>query len=118
MASLPRLPEPQFCLTDSANKNKVRTDMTTALKTATANINDIPTDVELVQRARVMMLILLEKAESLETIPMASTYSNMAIVEASFFSSLQPARDGADALTPAVFYWVLMELVLGCGRSA
>lgn len=92
--------------------------MTTALKSNTVNLNDIPTEAELLQRARDLIPMLLEKADSVEKNRMVSPETIKAFVDAGFFKILQPARFGGYEMNPAVFYKVLMELGRGCGSSA
>lgn len=91
--------------------------MTTALKnTPAANI--IPSETELVQRARDMIPMLMEKADSVEKNRMVSPETIKAFVDAGFFKILQPAKFGGYEMNPAVFYKVLMELGRGCCSSA
>lgn len=78
----------------------------------------IPSEAELLQRARDLIPMLLEKATSVEKNRMVSKETIQAFVDAGFFKILQPARFGGWEMNPSVFYKVLMELGRGCCSSA
>lgn len=78
----------------------------------------IPSEAELLQRARDLIPMLLEKATSVEKNRMVSKETIQAFVDAGFFKILQPAAFGGWEMNPSVFYKVLMELGRGCCSSA
>jgi 3-hydroxy-9,10-secoandrosta-1,3,5(10)-triene-9,17-dione monooxygenase len=78
----------------------------------------IPSEAELLQRARDLIPMLLEKATSVEKNRMVSKETIQAFVDAGFFKILQPARFGGWEMNPSVFYKLLMELGRGCCSSA
>ncbi|MBV2132179.1 acyl-CoA dehydrogenase family protein [Pseudomonas sp. MAP12] len=78
----------------------------------------IPSEAELLQRARDLIPMLLEKASSVEKNRMVSKETIQAFVDAGFFKILQPAQFGGWEMNPSVFYKVLMELGRGCCSSA
>ncbi|OMG66325.1 acyl-CoA dehydrogenase [Stutzerimonas balearica] len=85
---------------------------------ATPSLNSVPTEAELLRRARDLIPMLREKANSVEQNRMVSSETIAAFVEAGFFRILQPKRYGGWEMNPAVFYKVLMELGRGCPSSA
>ncbi|AQZ96231.1 acyl-CoA dehydrogenase family protein [Halopseudomonas phragmitis] len=92
--------------------------MTNALKKNALEAGSVPSEAELLQRARDLIPMLLEKADSVEKNRMVSAETIRAFVDAGFFKILQPARFGGWEMNPAVFYKVLMELGRGCCSSA
>ncbi|WP_300732226.1 acyl-CoA dehydrogenase family protein [Pseudomonas sp.] len=78
----------------------------------------IPTEAQLLERARELIPMLLEKADSVERNRMVSSETIAAFVNAGFFKILQPKQYGGWEMNPAVFYKVLMELGRGCASSA
>lgn len=92
--------------------------MTNALKETVVETNTVPTEAQLIQRARDLIPLLREKADSVESNRMVSKETIRAFVDAGFFKILQPAKFGGYQMNPAVFYKVLMELGRGCGSSA
>lgn len=78
----------------------------------------IPSEAEILQRARDLIPMLLEKATSVEKNRMVSKETIQAFVDAGFFKILQPAKFGGWEMNPSVFYKVLMELGRGCCSSA
>jgi len=78
----------------------------------------IPSEAQLLERARGLIPMLMEKADSVEQNRMVSRETIAAFVEAGFFKILQPSQYGGWEMNPAVFYKVLMELGRGCGSSA
>ncbi|MGH8425839.1 MAG: acyl-CoA dehydrogenase family protein, partial [Pseudomonas fluorescens] len=78
----------------------------------------IPSEAQLLERARGLIPMLMEKADSVEQNRMVSRETIAAFVEAGFFKILQPKEYGGWEMNPAVFYKVLMELGRGCGSSA
>lgn len=92
--------------------------MTGILKQANSIFSQaIPTEAELLQRARDMIPMLRERAASVERNRMVSAETIATFKAAGFFKILQPARFGGWEMNPAVFYKVLMELGRGCGSS-
>jgi 3-hydroxy-9,10-secoandrosta-1,3,5(10)-triene-9,17-dione monooxygenase len=80
--------------------------------------NTLPSAAELVARAKAMIPMLREKAESVENNGMVPHETIQAFVEAGFFKMLQPARCGGWEMPPEVYCRVLMELGRGCASSA
>ena len=78
----------------------------------------IPSECELVSRARDMIPMLIEKATSVEANRKVPAETIQAFVDAGFFKILQPRRFGGWEMNPKAFYKVLMELGRGCGASA
>ncbi|MEX3813913.1 acyl-CoA dehydrogenase family protein [Paraburkholderia sp. BR13439] len=78
----------------------------------------IPTEDELVARARVMIPWLRERAAEVEAARSVPADIIEKFVEAGFFRILQPRRWGGYEMNPAVFFKVLMELGRGCCSSA
>ncbi|TDF82616.1 acyl-CoA dehydrogenase family protein [Pseudomonas sp. H9] len=78
----------------------------------------IPSEAQLLERARALLPMLLEKAESVEKNRKVSSETISAFVNAGFFKILQPKQYGGWEMNPAVFYKVLMELGRGCCSSA
>lgn len=78
----------------------------------------IPTEAQLLERARGLIPMLMEKAESVENNRMVPSQTIEAFVNAGFFKILQPKEYGGWEMAPAVFYKVLMELGRGCCSSA
>jgi 3-hydroxy-9,10-secoandrosta-1,3,5(10)-triene-9,17-dione monooxygenase len=85
---------------------------------ATFRLPAVPTEAELLQRARDLIPMLKERAASVEQARMVSRETVQAFVDAGFFRILQPKRFGGWEMNPAVFYKVLMELGRGCCSSA
>lgn len=92
--------------------------MANALKKEMPIASVIPTEAELIQRARGLIPMLIEKADSVEQNRMVSKETIQAFVDNGFFKILQPAAFGGWEMNPAVFYKVLMELGRGCCSSA
>lgn len=92
--------------------------MTNLLKKSTPMANPVPSEAELLQRARDLIPMLIDKADSVEKNRMVSKETIQAFVDAGFFKILQPAAFGGWEMNPAVFYKVLMELGRGCCSSA
>ena len=78
---------------------------------------DIPSEDEVVARARALIPMLRERADSVEKNRVVSKETINAFREAGFFKVLQPKRWGGWEMSPAVFYKVLMEIGRGCGSS-
>ena len=87
-------------------------------KSELLDCQQIPSEAELLQRARNLIPMLLEKAASVEKNRMVSKETIQAFVDAGFFKILQPAAFGGWEMNPSVFYKVLMELGRGCCSSA
>lgn len=79
---------------------------------------NIPTEAEIVQRARDLIPLLRERAEACEQNRMVSPETIAAFQEAGFFRILQPRRWGGYEMSPNVLNKVLMELARGCPSSA
>ena len=77
-----------------------------------------PSAQELIERARAMIPMLREKADSVEQNRKVSKETIQAFVDAGFFKILQPKRWGGWEMNPEVFMRVLMELGRGCSSSA
>ncbi|WP_185266087.1 acyl-CoA dehydrogenase family protein [Halopseudomonas xiamenensis] len=92
--------------------------MTSVLKKTADQASCVPSEAELIQRARDLIPMLIEKADSVEKNRMVSPETIQAFVDAGFFKILQPAKFGGYEMNPAVFYKVLMELGRGCCSSA
>ena len=91
--------------------------MTAALK-ATHQTLAVPSVAELVERARAMIPMLREKANSVEKNRMVPSETIQAFIDAGFFKIIQPEQFGGWGMCPSVFYKVLMELGRGCPNSA
>lgn len=89
----------------------------TTVSHATSN-NAIPSEDELVARARAMIPMLRERADEVEKARRVPDSTVAAYKEAGFFRILQPKRWGGWEMDPRVFYKVLMELGRGCPSSA
>lgn len=81
-------------------------------------VTDIPTEVEIVERARQMIPWLREQADAVEKARMVPKATIQAFKEAGFFRILQPRRWGGYEMSPNVLNKVLMELARGCPSSA
>jgi len=73
---------------------------------------------ELIARAQAMVPWLREQAEAVEEARSVPAATIQAFKDAGFFRILQPSRWGGYAMSPEVFYRVLMELGRGCPSSA
>lgn len=78
----------------------------------------IPTEQELVDRARAMIPWLREQADATEKARMVFPETIQAFQDAGFFKILQPKRWGGYEMHPNVLNRVLMELARGCPSSA
>lgn len=90
--------------------------MSAILKQTTST--NVPCAQELVDRAHAMIPMLKERADSVEKNRVVSGDTISAFVDAGFFKILQPKRWGGWAMSPEVFWRVLMELGRGCSSSA
>ena len=77
-----------------------------------------PSAQELIDRARSMIPMLRERADSVEENRKVSKETIKAFIDAGFFKILQPRRWGGWEMNPEVFMRVLMELGRGCSSSA
>lgn len=77
-----------------------------------------PPAQELIDRARAMIPMLRERADSVEKNRKVSKETIQSFVDAGFFKILQPKRWGGYEMNPEVFMRVLMELGRGCSSSA
>jgi len=82
------------------------------------NNTQIPTEDEIVQRARNLIPMLREKADAVEKARMVPVETIQAFKDAGFFKILQPRRWGGYEMNPNVLNKVLMELGRGCPSSA
>ncbi|KDB06145.1 Acyl-CoA dehydrogenase type 2 domain-containing protein [Burkholderia sp. lig30] len=78
----------------------------------------IPTEEELVARARALIPMLREKADAVEKARQVPKDTIQAFKDAGFFRILQPKRWGGYEMNPNVLNKVLMELGRGCPSSA
>ncbi|OWW19960.1 acyl-CoA dehydrogenase family protein [Noviherbaspirillum denitrificans] len=78
----------------------------------------LPTEEEIIQRARDMIPMLRERADACEKARMVPPETIQAFQEAGFFRILQPKRWGGYEMHPNVLNKVLMELARGCPSSA
>ena len=80
--------------------------------------NTIPTEDEIVQRARDLIPMLRERAEACEKARMVPPETIQAFKDAGFFKITQPKRWGGYEMHPNTINRVLMELARGCPSSA
>ncbi|MCG7200259.1 acyl-CoA dehydrogenase family protein [Marinobacter pelagius] len=92
--------------------------MTAVAKAKEQLSQSIPTEKELVERARALIPMLKEKADSVEKARQVPSETIQEFINAGFFKILQPEQFGGWAMSPSVFYKVLMELGRGCPNSA
>lgn len=78
----------------------------------------VPTELELVERARAMIPMLREQAEQVEKDRCVPKATIDAFKAAGFFKILQPVRWGGWGMDPVVHSKILMELGRGCPSSA
>jgi 3-hydroxy-9,10-secoandrosta-1,3,5(10)-triene-9,17-dione monooxygenase len=93
-------------------------EVLSAQQSKAAAATPVPSEAEILARARALIPMLREKADSVEKARMVSRETIAAFKEAGFFKILQPKRYGGWELSPGVFYKVLWELGRGCGSSA
>lgn len=79
---------------------------------------DIPTEEELVGRARNLIPLLRERAAGVEKARRVPAETIDEFRRAGFFKILQPKLWGGYEMHPRVLYRVLMEIGRGCGSSA
>jgi 3-hydroxy-9,10-secoandrosta-1,3,5(10)-triene-9,17-dione monooxygenase len=82
------------------------------------NTNAIPTEDELVERARAMIPILKERAAKAEADRKIPKDTIRDFKEAGFFDILKPKRWGGFEMDPRVFYDVQIAIAEGCMSSA
>ena len=88
-------------------------------ETASSRLADtVPSAQELIERARALVPLLRERADSVEENRKVSKETIQAFVDAGFFKVLQPKRWGGWEMNPEVFMRILMELGRGCSSSA
>lgn len=85
---------------------------------AQATQEQIPTEAEILERARALIPMLRAKADQVERDRMVSRETIAEFKKAGFFKILQPKLFGGWEMHPLVFYKVLWELGRGCGSSA
>ena len=78
----------------------------------------IPTEAELVQRARDLIPVLRQRAEACEKARSVPKETIADFQKAGFFKILQPKRWGGYEMSPNALNRVLMELGCGCPSSA
>lgn len=78
----------------------------------------IPTEDEIVQRARDLIPLLRSRAEACEKARMVPKENIQAFKDAGFFKITQPKRWGGYEMHPNTINRVLMELARGCPSSA
>jgi 3-hydroxy-9,10-secoandrosta-1,3,5(10)-triene-9,17-dione monooxygenase len=83
-----------------------------------AIVTQIPTEEEIVQRARDLIPTLRERADACEKARMVSKQTIQDFQQAGFFKILQPKRWGGYEMHPNVLNRVLIELARGCPSSA
>ena len=83
-----------------------------------AIVTQIPTEEEIVQRARDLIPTLRERADACEKTRMVSRQTIQDFQQAGFFKILQPKRWGGYEMHPNVLNRVLIELARGCPSSA
>ena len=79
--------------------------------------DNIPTEEELIKRARDLAPMLIERAEECENLGRMPDATNKAFEDAGFYRILQPKLYGGYEHFPSVFYNVLMELSKSCPSS-
>lgn len=85
---------------------------------AAAAASPIPTEAELLDRARRLTPILRGRAQRTEDNRSLLPETLQDFVEAGFYKILQPARYGGYELSPMTLFRVAMELAKGCPSSA
>lgn len=83
-----------------------------------APVSAIPTEDEIVERARALIPWLRERAEACEKARSVPVETIDKFKEAGFFRILQPKRWGGYEMSPNALNRVLMELARGCPSSA
>ncbi|MBV1877176.1 MAG: acyl-CoA dehydrogenase family protein [Pseudomonadales bacterium] len=78
----------------------------------------IPSEAELLERARAFVPMLKSQADEVEKNRAVPAATIEAFKAAGFFKIVQPLHFGGWEMNPAVFYKVLMELGRGCCSSA
>ncbi|MGE0115277.1 MAG: acyl-CoA dehydrogenase family protein [Steroidobacteraceae bacterium] len=78
----------------------------------------VPTEAELVERARALIPMLRARADEVESRRSVPPETIAEFKRAGFFKILQARRWGGWEMNPAVFFKVLMELGRGCSSSA
>lgn len=85
---------------------------------AVAQAGSIPTESELIDRARKLVPVLRERAPRTEDARKLLPETLNDFVEAGFYKILQPAKYGGYEMPPMTLYRVVMELAKGCPSSA
>lgn len=80
--------------------------------------NSIPTEAELIQRARDMIPRLRERSEACEAARMVPPETIAEFEDAGFYHIVRPKAWGGYEMSPLVFYRVLHEIGRGCSSSA
>ncbi|RTL54160.1 MAG: acyl-CoA dehydrogenase [Rhodocyclaceae bacterium] len=91
--------------------------MNTTIESGLAN-QLIPTEAELIQRAKNMIPTLIARADACEKARMVPPETVKEFEEAGFFNIVRPKALGGYEMSPHVFYKVLHEIGRGCGSSA
>lgn len=92
--------------------------MSTQLKTTTDMGTSVPSEEELLERARALVPMLRARAEEVERNRSVPKDIVDEFKKAGFFKILQPRRWGGYEMAPITFLRVLMELGRGCCSSA
>lgn len=85
---------------------------------AVARPGSVPSESELIDRARKLAPVLRERAARTEDARKLLPETLNDFVEAGFYRILQPARYGGYEMSPMTLYRVVMELAKGCPSSA
>src|SRR5271166_1188092 len=78
----------------------------------------VPTEAELLERARKLVPVLRERAARTEENRALLPETLKDFVEAGFYRILQPAKYGGFEMSPLTLFKVVMELAKGCPSSA
>jgi len=85
---------------------------------ATLAVSSVPTEAELLERARLLRPVLCQRATRTEENRALLPETLKDFVEASFYKILQPANYGGFEMSPLTLFKVTMELAKGCPSSA
>jgi 3-hydroxy-9,10-secoandrosta-1,3,5(10)-triene-9,17-dione monooxygenase len=83
-----------------------------------AQSNLIPTEAELLQRARDLVPVLRDRAQACEDARQVLPENVEAFRSAGFYKVLQPAAYGGYEMHPMTMYRIVMEIAKGCPSSA
>src|SRR5271165_7352325 len=85
---------------------------------ATKVVPSVPTEAELLERARTLRPVLCQRAARTEENRALLPETLKDFVEAGFYRILQPAKYGGFEMSPLTLFKVVMELAKGCPSSA